>query len=146
MGYSDALQKIGRSYEQGALYYNPAGKTKEPVDFSKVILKNMTESSEAPRENRVTLSTGTAIDMLSAMAQMKDPYSLDGIDLFDEHEDLDSAIGFDEIVELDGIADDDAARAEMEASMNVFGNTNVFDEFFNDEDDLSAFQDIEEII
>ncbi|MBQ9382654.1 MAG: hypothetical protein IJT87_00305 [Ruminiclostridium sp.] len=147
MGYSDAAAKIDRSYEQGTLYYNPSNKTKEPVDFGKVIRRAMSDNAGVPNnEESSSVSAGAAIDMLSVMAQMKDPYSLDTLDIFEESEELDSSMGFDEIAELDEIADDDAAKAEMEASMNVFGNTNVFDELFTDDDDLSAFEDIEDIV
>ena len=148
MGYTDALKKFDTSYEKNALYYDPnGGKTGNAVDFGKYIREKQSAGNAAADTqsgNAVIHSpfgTDAAVDMLSAMARMSDPYSFEELDFFGESESLDTSIGLDEIEELDEMADDLAAQAEIAAGNDIFGNTDLFDEQTEagSDDDLAEF-------
>ena len=155
MGYSEALKNVGTSYDKNAIFFDPNGnKSDNAVDFGRFIRERQsagaaedTESTAAAIHGKV--GNDAAVEMLSAMARMSDPYSLEELDFFDGNEGLDTALDLDEIAELDEIADDLAAQVKAAEGNDVFGNTNVFDEDITDtdiDDDLATFEMPDELM
>lgn len=85
-----------------------------------------------------TRAKGAAIDMMSVLTQFN---VSDDPEFADE---LDDAIGFDELEELDSIADSEEIRYDDDS--DIFGMSGIFsDPDDMSEDDLSMFSLIEEV-
>lgn len=151
MGYSEAFKDIGTNRNTAASYYTTVGNTaavndvaKEPVSFDRVFREQhitdiATEQVTAGAEDSLTVSAGAEIEKLARMSQMRDMFFADELEMFEETDDLDEAIGLDEAEELDMIAEDEASQ-----------RADLVDESFDDDmgselsadDDLLTFSDM----
>lgn len=144
MAYSEALKDIG--YDANTAFRSSYVKSesetpKEPINFNKVFREKyaagfgeFNEDTGFAAESPTSFSAGAAAEMLGVMSQMKDPYGLDGFDFLDGQDELDDSIGFDEIEQLDVMAEDEAAQTAGEELSEI------------SDDDLTTFIGIEDII
>lgn len=143
MGYTGALKDIGASYNKKGIDTRTNHNERQDGSFGKVMRETQqTEntSGTATTEEISMFTTGAAIDMLSVMSQLKVSNEADFSD------ELDEAIGFDEIEELDSIADSQAINYYDSKDDDVFAGFSIFpDSDEISEDDLSMFELIEEV-
>lgn len=153
MAYSEALPAFDRNAAIRPAYdgRNSADSTsKEPINFSEIFREYSESADNSEVSHGRTFFTGSSVDVFGAVPFMSSPAFPDELDAFSEHEDLDSAISFDEISTLDDITDTEAAKIASENANNLFKG---FDELSDAvaeaesvEEDLDMFSDFEEII
>lgn len=98
-----------------------------------------------PENGNITFSAGAEIERMSAMSQVKDLFFSDELDMFEDDGDLDDTIGFDEVKELDLIADDEAAKKPEEMTILTDETADFLDSVLSDDEDTLTFSDIEEM-
>ena len=153
MAYSEALPAFDRNAAIRPAFdgRNSAESTsKEPINFSE-IFKEYSEGVEASDVSHgSTFFNGASVDVSGVMPFISSPAFPEQLDAFYEHEDLDSAISFDEISTLDDITDTEAAKIAMENANDRFRGfdelSDAMSEEESEEEDLDMFSDLEEII
>lgn len=154
MGYSEAIgnhRDIGTgSFPVLGNTAAKAGSTDAAVKFDQIIrdtnISGETAADSAPAESQsITFSAGADIERMGRMSQMKDLFFSEEMDLFAEDSDLDDAIGFDEIEELDLIADDEAANKAAEQPVLTDETSDFLTSVLTDDDVMLSFSDIEEM-
>ena len=159
MGYSEALSfdrnaAVRSTYDSRSSAENSS---KEPINFGKVFREKYSESIENTESDNITSAsdnsiffTGASADIFASMPQIRENAFDEEFGAFSEHEDLDSAINFDEIIELDDITETVATEKAEAAALDPFSG---FDELSDamsseegEEEDLDMFSDLEELI
>ena len=161
MGYTEVMKDVSTAYDNAVMRGAYDGRTsadgasKEPINFGDLIREKYSEGtqntvSHTSSQENATYFTGASLGVTGAAPQIKEIAFPDELDQFGEPEDLDSAISFDEISELDDITDTEAAKiAELKALDKFNGFDELSDAMSSEEDeeeDLSMFSDFEEII
>jgi len=153
MAYSEALPAFDRNAAIRPAYdgRNSADSTsKEPINFSEIFREYSESADNSEVSHGSTFFTGASVDMFGAVPFMSTPAFPEELDAFSEHEDLDSAISFDEISTLDDITDTEAAKIAMEKANDRFSGFDELSDAMTDDadagEDLDMFSDFEEII
>ena len=139
MGYSEALKDVTANYSKNNIPFRTKenGASKEPIKFGDVISETFSgtdtvRSEDSAAADSSPFSVGSAIEMLGAMSQIKEPAFA---------EELDSSMEFDEIDELDRFGDENAAEEDV---FDFFGTDEASDDM-TDDLDFSIFGELEEI-
>lgn len=160
MGFSEPLNNIASGIDRGAAFYTTIGNTaattdpaKEPVSFDSVFRDTLGDSAAADTPvnsfgtESIAFSAGSEVQKMRTMSQMRDLFFSEELNMFDDDNDLDDSIGFDEIEELDQLTD-----SRMPVSADITAGATLSDETagFLDSvlvgDDMLAFSDIEDEI
>lgn len=134
MAYSEALPAFDRNAAISPAF-DAEITSKEPINFSQILEEYSTGTETSEVSHGSTFFTGASTDIFDAFA---------------EHEDLDSAISFDEISTLDDITDTEAAKIAMEHANDRFRGfdelSDAMSEEADEEEELDMFSDFEEIM
>jgi len=138
MGYPGSFNKVAADSGISPARYTAIGNTaaaadpaKEPVSFDRVFRDTLFEGdSDSELSNdfgteSITFSAGDEVQKMSTMTRMRDLFFSEELNMFGEDSDLDDTIGFDDIEELDMLADSEAARnrADDEHDELIFSDT-----------------------
>lgn len=129
MGFSEAFKSVGKSLDTRSVFVkNTYGRradngADDVTDFGSVFLDAVGEADKATAE-AVNVTTGVIagadISRLSAMSQIRTSCFDADFGDFDDAEELDDMIGFDEIEELDSITDKAAERRAVNGDNSIF--------------------------
>ena len=147
MSYSEVLNDVGASYDANTVKFKTNGgeTAKAPINFGEVFKEKYSESmgdlaGDIASDNMkdTAFSTSAATEFFRAVPNITAhafPEELGSSDT----EELDSAISFDEIEELDDITAADEAAMEEVVGISSLGIS--FDDL-----DFSLFEEIEDIV
>ncbi len=155
MGYSEAINnRRDLSSNSFPVFGNTAAQaepTEAAVSFDRVFRDThfgstaQTDDESTAEAGIGTFSAGADVERMSRMSQVKELFFSDELAMFGEDEELDDSIGFDEVEELDLIADDEAASKAAEQPALSEETEGFLESVLSEDDDMSAFADIEDM-
>lgn len=93
----------------------------------------------------INFSASAEIERMSTMSQVRELFFSDELELSEDDNDMDDAIGFDEVEELDLIADDQAAEKAESGTVLTDETAEFLESELSGDEDLLTFSDIEEM-